>query len=871
MDDGGARQIAYEPGLDGLRALAVVAVLVYHGELTGGRGGFLGVSVFFTLSGYLITSLLVREHATSGSVSLGRFWSRRLRRLAPASLACVALVLVTARWLLDAGQQQALAGDAWATLAYVANWRFVLAGQSYADMFASAPSPLLHFWSLAVEEQFYLVYPLVMFGALTLARRRRWVMPVVLGGLALSSLGALVATADRDLAYYGTHTRAAEFLVGALLALAVGRGLLASRVGSRSAAWLSPVAAVGFLALVATTDQQAGWLYRGGFSALGMLWVVLIAGAVVPGPLRRALSIAPVVAVGKASYGIYLYHWPVFLAIDADRVGFDGPALFALRVAVSGALAAASYHLLEQPIRHRRLLPKMPAAASAYAVAMVALVAVAALMPYSEPDPSYADAPERVVDFDQPGQSGLGAAGAAAADPSDAGASEPGGGTAGESGDGPSLTTTSTVAPEPLRVLVLGGDPLLRLRLSRLSAEAPVELVDGSPPGCPLVHDLLDAPGAVALPEGCAPVGEVVAAATAADDVDLLAVALGEPDRASLAAVEAAGSSRNERFERTANIADETIAAIGLLAAGEVPVLLADPGGDDLVTDIVAEAAVASDAATVDLSLPDDEVLRVLAQAAGVTTEDAAAPVERLAVMVIGDSTSYGIAVELDRQAGERLDVVWAGRNNCPLLPVDEVFWWDGASFPSGDCPQAGGLWAEVAAGHGPDVILGIATLPEQARQRYPGDDRWHEPGDDAFVAAHDVAMLDLQRLAAEHGAVVLLTDAPPITSGAFSGADMSDTDRVEAWNQQMARWADQWQSVEVIPWSAPLLAAEDAAGMSLRDDGVHVNPEPLAALVRDYLAPAIEQTTARLREQLAASGCRPDGRLDLTVCARPF
>lgn len=851
-----ARSIAYQPSLDGVRAIAVAVVLLYHSDFAVAQGGFLGVSVFFTLSGYLITSLLLGEGERTGRIAPGRFWGRRFRRLAPASLAALALVVATARWWATTGQQESLAGDTWAALAQVANWRFVVQGQSYADLFGADPSTLLHFWSLAVEQQVYLVYPLVMLGLVVLARRRSWVTPVVLAGLALASALALVLTSDRDLAYYGTHTRAAEFLVGALLAT-VPSGWLAAPGVRRPLVVAGWLALGGLGVLVVTTQQQADWLYAGGFSVLGVVWSVLLAGALASGSLRSALSWQPLVAVGAVSYGLYLFHWPVFLALDADRVGLDGPVLLAVRLAVTTALTLASYRWLERPVRERRWFASAALAGGAYAVAIAVVAMAVVVVPWREPAPTYADAPDQVIEFGGASpRDAVAVAGPAAAE------------------------VTSPPEPDRLRVLALGSDPIGRDRLRRLAAAHDLDVVDQVAPGCPVVHDLLDRPDAVPLPPGCDPVAslaERVAAVDTAEPLDAVVVLVGAAELAALEAVQGSGRSTDELYARLAEIRRQTLTALAGLGGGNAQggaggggaaVLFADPGIDGMLSDLLAEAAIASDRAEVlDLGRDDAALWTTLTQVVGV----AEVP-ERLRVMVIGDSTSYGVAVELDRQAGERLQVVWAGRNNCPLVPVDEVYWWDGASFPSGHCPRADGLWAEVASELRPDVILAVASLPEQSRQRYPGDSEFHDPGDPAYVAAHDEAMAALGAIAAEHGAVVLLTDAPPITSGGFAESQLAWPERLEAWNGQLARWDLQWQSVEVIPWSEPLLAAEAAAGRSLRGDGVHLDPEPLAVLVRDHLAPTVVATTQRLRSELAASGCLVAGpggrRLDLAACA---
>ena len=178
-------RLDHNPALDGLRGLAVVAVLCYHAGFSWAKGGWLGVSVFFTLSGYLITSLLLREWANHGRIALGAFWSRRARRLLPAALATLAGVSALAPVLSSANQLHHLRLDVVASVAYVANWRFLFAHQSYADLF-SAPSPVQHFWSLAVEEQFYVTYPLALYAALRAGGRR--LLAAVLATGAVASL-----------------------------------------------------------------------------------------------------------------------------------------------------------------------------------------------------------------------------------------------------------------------------------------------------------------------------------------------------------------------------------------------------------------------------------------------------------------------------------------------------------------------------------------------------------------------------------------------------------------------------------------------------------------------------------------------------------
>ena len=228
--DGGTQQhegFGYRPALDGLRALAVGAVVAYHLDGHGLRGGFLGVDTFFVLSGFLITSLLLVELERTRGVALVAFWGRRLRRLLPALLGVVAAVGVYA-WLFAPSMERAsLRGDSVAGLLYVANWRFVASGQSYFDLF-SAPSPLRHLWSLAIEEQFYLVWPLVVLGAAAIVGWRASLARIVVGLIAaIGAVASIVAMArlydasDPSRAYYGTDARVHTILIGCLLAVVV--------------------------------------------------------------------------------------------------------------------------------------------------------------------------------------------------------------------------------------------------------------------------------------------------------------------------------------------------------------------------------------------------------------------------------------------------------------------------------------------------------------------------------------------------------------------------------------------------------------------------------------------------------------------------
>ncbi|HEY8515514.1 MAG TPA: acyltransferase family protein [Candidatus Binatia bacterium] len=370
--------LAYEPALDGLRGACVLAVLLFHSGFTWASGGFLGVSTFFTLSGFLITTLLVAERDASGRLSLRRFWERRVRRLLPAALLTVAAVVVSAPLWLSPAQWVRLELDALATLLYVVNWRYVSAEYAYELIFTD-PSPLQHFWSLAIEGQFYLVFPLV---AGLLLRRGVRALAVACVVLCVASIAVCFTVPTIEEAqhrlYYGTDARAVELLVGALLALLRrSRGYAPWRAAGALPALGVAAALVILLAWSRATVGDA-WLYHGGFAGYAVLSALVIAAALQPqGAVRSALSARWLRWVGEVSYGAYLFHWPIFMLLSAERTGLPAPALFALRLAVTLALAGLSYRFLERPVRRASVLPgRRLAWASVLALLLVAAAAV---------------------------------------------------------------------------------------------------------------------------------------------------------------------------------------------------------------------------------------------------------------------------------------------------------------------------------------------------------------------------------------------------------------------------------------------------------------------------------------------------------------
>ena len=437
--------------LDGLRGVAVLAVCAFHFGVPGTAGGFLGVDVFYVLSGFLITGLLVREFEGTGTVRLGRFWARRARRLLPALLLVLVAVTLFVRYVALPGTYPGFRGDALAALLYVSNWHQIATATDY--FVATGPvSPLTHTWSLAIEEQFYLVWPVVVLAVLRLVRPFRravggLLVLAVVGAVASQGWmlrGSLVGWSTTRL-YFGTDTHALSVLVGASLALAPvavpGWTAWCSRSARSARGAVGPAALAAIAVAVAVVDGTSTALFRGGFLVVAVLAAVVLASLVAhPGSrLDRALTVRPLAWLGLVSYGVYPWHLPVRVALTPARVHVAGVALVAVDLAVSVGLAALSYYAVERPVvrgefwRHRR----------AGAVAVVAVAtAVAALT---------------------------------------------GVGTASAGGARPAVVHVRTATAPPREVVVLGDSTALTLATAlRATAPSGVHLVDGSLAGCGL-------------------------------------------------------------------------------------------------------------------------------------------------------------------------------------------------------------------------------------------------------------------------------------------------------------------------------------------------------------------------------------------------
>jgi peptidoglycan/LPS O-acetylase OafA/YrhL len=353
-----AERGTHVPALDGLRGLAVAGVVAFHlgtvGDAWGPTlaGGWLGVDVFFTLSGFLITSLLLAEAGRSTRIDLVAFWRRRLRRLQPAAIVAIAGIVATARWWAPAGTADSTREQALAALAGLANWQSLWADRAYAA--GEAPSAFEHFWSLGVEEQFYVLWPLLVAGLALLLRRRlvSTVRAVALAGIAGS--WALLAVHDLQRGYLGTDSRVGSILLGAALATVLPLGAPAVGDRARRAAAAAGWAGAGVTAVLWAV---AGWppdlplevvLPVQGLATVGLLVGLTAAPASVP---ARVLAVRPLATLGRVSYGVYLWHWPVLVVLTPTRLGLGGAATTVVRLAATAVLVALSYRFVERPIR----------------------------------------------------------------------------------------------------------------------------------------------------------------------------------------------------------------------------------------------------------------------------------------------------------------------------------------------------------------------------------------------------------------------------------------------------------------------------------------------------------------------------------------
>jgi len=341
-------RLGYRPGLDGIRGVSVLAVMGYHAGLSWLHGGFLGVDAFFVLSGFLITSLLLEEWQSRGGIGLRNFYARRLLRLTPALLIVLVAVAIDAMFFAPASVRDAVFPEATSTVLYAANW--------FAATTSQFPFHLAHTWSLAIEEQFYLLWPLLMIGTLAWFGRVRAVVWLSVGGAAASAVLMLAMTGfgDHSLvrAYFGTDTRAQALLIGcAVAALACVGEIPSSPAAKRFIGGAAIVGAVFVVALWVLLDGTGSpLLFAGGFTLEGLAVGLIVVHVLQEpaAPLSRALAVEPLRWVGRISYGLYLWHWPVFNVVNRWDLAF-WPGVV-VKFGITFGCAIASYYGVEQPV-----------------------------------------------------------------------------------------------------------------------------------------------------------------------------------------------------------------------------------------------------------------------------------------------------------------------------------------------------------------------------------------------------------------------------------------------------------------------------------------------------------------------------------------
>lgn len=368
---------SHRPALDGLRTVAVYLVVLFHAGLASFEGGFVGVDLFFVLSGFLVCNVVLAEVDRTGSLRIGHFYARRVRRLLPAAVVVIAVTSAVFVLVAPVVTRVPLIADARSALLYYSNWHFL--AQS-GDYFATDidKSPFLHFWSLSIEEQYYAVFPLLVLLLVKLGRARSGWLLGVLGAFFALSLAAQVywAAADASHAYYGTDARVYQLLAGALLAVVLRRWSPGGSSGSSA----GPAAALAILGVLGTIAVGSGLLdisasVRGILATLTSVAALAGLSLAPAGLAGRVLATRVPVYLGLISYGIYLWHWPTVVVLTRLDVG-PPPTVAVLTIVVSTVLAAASYHLLEMPVRSSRRLASFRWPSVVAGVGASALVAV---------------------------------------------------------------------------------------------------------------------------------------------------------------------------------------------------------------------------------------------------------------------------------------------------------------------------------------------------------------------------------------------------------------------------------------------------------------------------------------------------------------
>ncbi len=477
-----ASRMSYLPGLDGVRAIAVTAVLAYHLPGAPWPGGFLGVDVFFVLSGFLITSLLLGEISATGGIRFSRFYVRRARRLLPAVLVLLGVIGLLVPWLAPDASEQ-FRQDAIAALSYTTNWWYVLDSRSYFEAIGRPPL-LQHLWSLAVEEQFYLIWP----GLLYLLHRRWGRIGVAIGatsGAVASSvlmIGLFAAGSEQARLYFGSDTHASAVLVGAALAAVYRPSSVPVAIPARAGVTVDAIGVTALtvlMTIVVLLPQDESFLYVGGFFIVALLAAAVVFAAAHPwGRFSAALAVSPLRWIGSRSYGIYLWHWPIFLLMRPELdLPYGGPAASVTAVAVTLFVAEVSFRWVESPFRSGRAGAVLrqtwsTARATSWGRPLTVLATTATILLVAVP--LYAAAPPQIRALDGVGE--VGAEPLAPTPPVEA------------RGDNTSPKTSPKTSPGPvaptkaaaLRAVTLVGDSVLLGARSEIRSAMPKGVVDAA-------------------------------------------------------------------------------------------------------------------------------------------------------------------------------------------------------------------------------------------------------------------------------------------------------------------------------------------------------------------------------------------------------
>lgn len=384
-------ELPHVPGLAGLRALALVAVLVFSQGFDLGRGGFLGISTAFTLSGFLLATLALAEWSQNSRLRFGRFWERRARKIVPPVYVTVLVVMVL-QLVVRVGSLPTFRGDVLSAVTFTTNWRLAYPAEGFAQSFSDL-SALRHLWPVAITAQIFAVFPLLFVVLMWITRRQWRYAGAAFGAIALASFGAAwVFSGDadsREYVYYSTHTRIGEMLVGVVLGYAVLSPAFRRLLSKPRAIPLVRYGALGAMVALGLlwtfVSYESTWLFHGVTLLNAVLTAWIILATTLPGPAASILGVWPLRKLGEISFSAYLLHWPIYLLLDEDRLPLDGVPLFGIRVAATLGAAFGLYLAVEQLFRTGVRLPRLQLT-GAFAGTAVVLVGLAFVLPVNPPE-----------------------------------------------------------------------------------------------------------------------------------------------------------------------------------------------------------------------------------------------------------------------------------------------------------------------------------------------------------------------------------------------------------------------------------------------------------------------------------------------------